>query len=247
MKCIILVAGYATRLYPLTLNFPKALLSVGNKPIIGYIIDKLNKIKEIDEIFVITNERFFKDFVDWKKEISSSIPIEIVSDGTSTNEDRLGSIGDLDFLIKNKNIKEDVLLIAGDNLFSFDLGKFIKYADSKKPAASLILYDIKNLDDAKRYGVVKIDNLNKVVLFEEKPPQPKSTLIGTGIYYLPYSTIKRVPEYLEKCSNKKDAIGFYLKWLSENAEVYGLAFSGDWFDIGDIEVYKKVKEKYGKK
>ena len=128
MKCVILAAGYATRLYPLTLNFPKALLRVGNKPIIGHIIDSLNLLEGIEDIYVVCNQKFFENFLNWQKTTKSKINIEVINDGTSTNETRLGAIGDLDFVVKGKKILEDLLIVAGDNLFDFDLGAFLKFA-----------------------------------------------------------------------------------------------------------------------
>ncbi len=247
MDCVILAAGYATRLYPLTLNFPKALLDVGGKPIMTRIVEKIALLKDLKNIYIVTNHKFYQNFVEWKNNSFFRINVEIVDDGTLSNDDRLGAIGDLNFVKTKKDISGDTLVIAGDNLFDFDMVKFIDFAKSKKPAASLIAYDVKNIEDAKRYGVVLIDEAKKVILFEEKPKEPKSSLIGTGIYFLPDDAIKRIQEYLDCCSKKSDAIGFYLKWLSENHGVYGHDFGGDWFDIGDIEVYNKVKEKYKEK
>lgn len=247
MKAMILAAGYAVRLQQFALNTPKPLLKVGGKEIIDRIINKILNLKNLDKIYVVTNHRFYQNFVEWLKSCSYKKKVCLIDDGTSTNETRLGAIRDMELAIKEKSIDEDLLVIAGDNLFEVDMQVFINFAVSKKDGVSVALYDVGSPDVARRYGVVSIDKTGVVVEFEEKPPNPKSTLISTGIYYFPKEKVQEIERYLKAEGTKNDAPGYYIKWLSANSKVYGFSFSQKWYDIGDIESYKKADEEYTKK
>ena len=247
MKALILAAGYAIRLQPLTLNTPKPLLEVGGRKIIDRIIGKILNIKKLDEICVVTNRRFYPNFQEWVKASGREKKISLVDDGTLTNETRLGAIRDMGLAIKEKSIDDDLLVIAGDNLFEMDMKAFINFAASKVSGVSVALYDVGSLDAAKKYGVVSIDRTGKVVEFEEKPQAPKSTLISTGIYYFPKEHVGGIGRYLKTEGAKLDAPGYYIKWLSANGNVYGFSFSQKWYDIGDLESYRKADEEYTKK
>ena len=247
MKALILAAGYAVRLQPLTLNTPKPLLEVGGKKMIDRIIDKVNTIPGIDSIYVVSNHKFIKSFEEWVKTFKSKANISLIDDGTLTNETRLGAIRDMYLSIKEKSIDDDLLVIAGDNLFDLDLRTFLNFAKKHSDGVSVGLYDIGSLDAAKKFGVVRIDKEEKVVEFEEKPQEPKSTLISTGIYYFPKDKIKGMMKYVNSEGAKLDAPGYYIRWLSVNDKVYGFSFSENWYDIGDIESYKRANEEYLKK
>lgn len=247
MKALILAAGYAVRLQPLTLNTPKPLLEVGGKKIIDRIIDKISGLKGLDEISIVTNHRFYQNFIQWLESSSHKKKISLIDDGTLTNETRLGAIRDMELAIKKRSIDDDLLVIAGDNLFEVDMRLFMDFAVSKKDSASVALHDVGSLEAAKRYGVVSIDKEGKVVEFEEKPPEPKSTLISTGIYYFPKAHVRDISRYLKTEGTKNDAPGYYIKWLSINSKVCGFSFSQKWYDIGDIESYRKADEEYTKK
>lgn len=247
MKALILAAGYAMRLQPLTLDNPKPLLEVGGKKIIDRILSKILNLEGLDEIYIVTNRKFHQNFVEWLKRCSYEKKISLVDDGTLTNETRLGAIRDMDLAIKERFIDDDLLVIAGDNLFELDMRLFSDFAASKKDGASVALYDVGSLEAAKKYGVVSIDKKGIVTEFEEKPPDPKSTLISTGIYYFPKAIVPQVERYLKAEGAKNDTPGYYIKWLSINSKVYGFSFSQKWYDIGDIESYKKADEEYTKK
>ena len=251
MKALILAAGYATRLYPLTLNQPKPLLPVGDKPVIEHIIEKISGIDDINEILVVTNQKFFGHFEDWaeKSNMLSFLEgrrIKILNDGTLSNDDRLGAIGDIDFAIKNEGIEDDLLIVAGDNLFQFGLDEFVEFARSKHPMSSVGVYDLEDIEAAKRFGVVKIDGDAKIVDFQEKPPQPASTLVAKCLYYFPAVKLGLIADYIEE-GKIKDAPGYYLEWLSERDGVYGYSFEGSWYDIGHLESYKEADEEMKRK
>ncbi len=243
MKAIILAAGYAVRLQPLTLKTPKSLLEIGKSKIIDRILDKVAALKDVDSICIITNAKFFKDFSDWRKASKYKDKITLVNDGTATNETRLGAIKDLEMAIREKAIDDDLLVVAGDNLFDFDLSKFLGFAKDSSDGVSVALYDIKSVESAKNFGVVKTDKGNKVIDFEEKPERPKSTLVSTGIYYFPKKEISSIKEYV-RLENKLDAPGYYIGWLSKAHKVYGFPFTENWYDIGSIESYKKADKEY---
>lgn len=247
MKCIILCAGYATRLYPLTENQPKPLLKIAGKAIIEHILEIVEEIDEIKDIFIITNNKFYKNFNEWLPEFKSKtrLNIKIINDGTLSNDDRLGAIGDINFVIKKEKIKDDVLIVSGDNLFEFGLTGI--YAEHKKKNKAVIaLYDVKKLEEAKKFGIVIADKDLKIIGFHEKPQEPKSTLASIGIYFYPKDTLKKVSKYLEQ-GNSKDAPGYFLQWLHKEEQVHGYVFDSEkhsWFDIGSNESLKEADDFY---
>lgn len=241
MKAIILAAGYATRLYPLTLNTPKPLLSVKGKPIINYTIDKLNACREINEIFVVTNNKFHHNFVAWQKTLHSPKIITIINDGTFENGERLGAVGDMQFVIKTQNIADDILVIAGDNLFSFELSELISYFNTKKT----IIVGVFDTQDKKRIakllGCLELDNDNRVIGFEEKPEHPKTTLASTGCYIFPKSSFHLIDEALK--IQHPDRHGDLLVYLMQKLPLHAFTFQGYWYDIGCPSEYDLVQKK----
>ena len=246
MRLLILAAGYAIRLQPLTLNTPKPLLPIGGKSMIDRILAKTASVKKIDAIHVVSNRKFFQNFVEWKSLRKDASSLFLVDDGTMTNDTRLGAIRDMELAIREGSIDDDLLVIAGDNLFDLDLAAFLKFAKSHNDGVSVALYDVGSIEAAKKFGVVHIDDKGLVTDFEEKPESPKSTLISTGIYFFPRQKVSNLREYVNLEGAKLDAPGYYIKWLSANDKVYGFPFSEKWYDIGDLESYKRADEEYTK-
>jgi len=242
MKAILLAAGYATRLYPLTLNFPKALLPINCVPVINIIIRKLELIGAIDEIIVVTNNRFYGDFKAWQQEYSFKKKVTIFNDQTTSDEDKLGAIADLQFVIEKKKISQDLLVIGADNLFDSKLSQFVKFArNSRKICVGV--FDLKKRAEVSEYGVAKLDRNNKIIEFHEKPRNPKTSLVAMCLYFFPQEKVKIIDRYLE-LEQKKDAVGHYISWLVKKGEAYGFIFSGRWFDIGDKKQYFKANKTF---
>lgn len=246
MKALILAAGYATRLYPLTRDFPKPLLKVGRRPIIDYIVGKIEGVKEVDTIFVITNDRFFSRFQKWASALKTDKDIKIINDRTKGEKEKLGAIGDMFYALKHERIDDDLLVVGGDNLFDGSLSGFVKFAKEKGGSPCVGLYDIKSREQAKKYGVAYIDEDNKILDFKEKPKEPVSALIAMCLYYFPRARAGLIGEYMSDRKNNQDASGFYIDWLRGRCPVYGFVFSGRWFDIGHHNLYNQAKLQFAK-
>lgn len=244
MKALILAAGYGTRLYPLVTDTPKPLLEIKGKALIDYILQRILTLKGLEEIYVITNEKFFGHFQDWvKKHSKSPVKISIISDGTKSNEDRLGSVGDINFFLKKKEVNDDLLIVGGDNLFDFNLQDFQTFVELKNPHVVIGVYDVHSLGEAPKFGVVELDKNGKIISFEEKPQDPKSTLIAMCLYYFPRLSVNLIFDYLKE-SNKADKAGDYIRWISQCQSVYGYVFKGKWYDIGSIESYQEAQNEF---
>lgn len=245
MKVLILAAGYGTRLYPLTKDRPKPLLPIEeNKPLINYLIENVRSAKGLNEIYVITNAKFYSKFNEWA--VSYKNPpakITVVNDGTTTPEGRRGSIGDIDFTIRTYNINEDILVIGGDNLFDFKTDKFFGFALTQQDKVSIGLYQIKDIDEAKKFGVAAMDAKGIVTSFEEKPAVPKSNLIAMCFYYMPQKTLSLIDQYI-KSGGKVDLAGDYIRWLCEQKRLCGFQFQGSWYDIGSLEAYQEAQQDF---
>lgn len=246
MNVLILAAGYAVRLQPLTLTTPKPLLEVAGRRIIDRLMDKISAFRDVGSVTVIANAKFFDKFVSWKNGCSYKGKLLLINDGSTTNENRLGAIKDLMMATDSIGTGEDLLVVAGDNLFDFGLDKFIEFARGHNKGVSIALYDIGSTELAKSFGVLKIDGAGKVVSFEEKPEHPRSTLVSTGVYYFPKDKIDMLKEY-SRTQERMDAPGYYVSWLASKGEVYGCPFAEDWYDIGNIESYKKADSEYREK
>jgi len=241
MKAIILAAGYATRLYPLTKDKPKALLPVGGKPIIDYITDEIATIEEIDKLIVISNDLFFTKFSDWAKDKQSGYPMEIivVNDNTTNDLNKLGAIGDLSYTIKKLNIDDDIVVIAGDNLFTYKLKD--SYNVFKDTYTDLILaQQIADVNELKRMAVGILDGDNVIVDMEEKPKNPKSDIAFFATYFYRKDTVKLIDKYLEE-GNSPDAPGNFPAWLYTRKKVMAHLFDGECYDIGTFESYEEVQ------
>jgi glucose-1-phosphate thymidylyltransferase len=248
VQAIILAAGYATRLYPLTLNIPKPLLRItSQKTVIDFIVDDLEATRLVDEVIVVTNHKFYSDFLGWAKKRQSKICVTVLDDRTNTNDDRLGAVGDIYYAVSKRKISGNFIVVAGDNLFDKGFAHFLKFALSKSPRASLGLVDIHSKNDATRFGVVEIDKNCKVSSFEEKPERPKSTLVATCLYYFPQETLSLLKKYVDDPKTSKDAPGNYIRWLCGADAVYGFVLKkGHWHDIGHFDSYKEVVNQFNR-
>ena len=240
MDAIILAAGYAVRLQPLTEDTPKALLEVAGKPMMEHIIGKVEGLK-IGKIYIVANDKFYPNFLDWLHNLNAQVPVEVINDGTKSNEERLGAVGDIDFVIKNKNIKEDIVVIAGDNLFELPLQEVANIFNKRKKNL-IVLHDVKDKELAKHYGVVEVED-NVVVDFEEKPVSPKSTLVSAGIYFFSKKTLGLIEKYISQ-GNNPDKTGDFIKWLHKRETVYAYITDKKWYDIGSFEQLEKANKHF---
>jgi glucose-1-phosphate thymidylyltransferase len=241
VDAIVLAAGYGTRLHPLTLNKPKPLLEVAGKPMIEHIISKLEELDVINKIYIVTNDKFEQNFKKWLHNFNAEKPIEIINDGTKSNEDRLGALGDVHHVITIKKIDNDLIVIAGDNLFEFSLLDVINLFE-KKESDIVVLYDVKDFELAKHYGVVDVKD-NIVTHFEEKPISPKSTLVSTGIYVFPKKTLQLIKKYIGQ-GNNPDKSGSFIEWLHKRDDVYAYITERAWYDIGNLEQLEKADKHF---
>jgi glucose-1-phosphate thymidylyltransferase len=231
VKAVILAAGYATRLYPLTLDRPKALLPVGGKPMVEHLLARLEGVQGLEEIQLVTNSKFAGAFREWAAETGSGV--RIVDDGTTDEETRLGAIGDLDLAIRVGDIDDDLLVLAGDNLFSESLAGFAEFG-REKGAPALGVYDVGDLDAIRRYSAIELDSADRVTFLEEKPERPRSTLAGIALYFYPRSSLGLVQEYLVE-GNNPDQPGRLVEWLYPRVDVYAWRVPGRWYDVGSKE------------
>ena len=238
MKAIILVAGYATRLYPLTLNMPKALLPINKKPIIDYIVDEINTVEAIDRIYVVSNHKFASHFQSWADGHKSKTPIEILDDGTATEETRRGAIGDILFTIQEKKIDDEIMVIAGDNFFTYRLMDYYNFY-RKMDSDCVCVKEFDDMELLKQFGVALLDENKKVVDIEEKPQKPKSNTAVYATYIYKRDTIPLFETYISE-GNKPDAPGYFVEWLYKRRDVYAYTFAEECYDIGTPKSYEDV-------
>ena len=240
MKCLILAAGYATRLYPLTENFPKPLLAVGEKTILDWLVDDIDTANIVDEYIVISNHKYADHFEDWAK--TKRQKITVLDDGTDTNETRLGAVKDIQFAIERLNLDDDMIVIAGDNVLDFSLTKFIEYAREKQASCVMRYYEPEEKKLLKS-GVVVIDESDKILSMTEKSPTPESHWCCPPFYYYAREDAKLVKKGIDSgCGT--DAPGSYIAWLCKQTTVYAMEMPGKRYDIGNLESYENVKAEY---
>jgi len=241
MKLIVLAAGYATRLYPLTLNQPKPLLAVAGKPMLEHVLDNISTIREIDHAYVVTNAKFVTHFEKWAegyRRPNLNFGFTIVNDKSIDDSNKLGAIGDLHLVLTQHNINEDVIVVGGDNLFSHDLGGFGDYCRQQNAPVTGV-YDVGDLEQIKKYNAIEIDENSRISYFEEKPKEPKSTLTGIALYFYPKSTLPLIHEYIA-AGNNPDQPGRLVQWLYPRVPFYVWKVPGLWFDIGSIETLEEA-------
>ena len=240
MKCLILAAGYATRLYPLTENYPKPLLKVGNKTILDWLVYDIDSAGLVDEYIVISNHKFAHHFEDWAR--MKTQKITIVDDGTSTNETRLGAVRDIEFAIDTLSLDDDMLVIAGDNVLDFSLTEFVSYA-KKKGTSCIMRYYEQHEKKLQKCGVVCIDTNDLVTDMEEKPEDPRSNWCCPPFYYYTREDARLVKTGIERGCGV-DAPGSYIAWLCKQKRVHAMEMPGKRYDIGNLESYEKVQKEY---
>ena len=240
MKCLILAAGYATRLYPLTENFPKPLLKVQDKTILDWLVDDIHTLGEVDEYVVISNHRFAHHFEEWAA--TKNMKITVVDDGTSTNETRLGAVKDIQFAIDQLQLDDDMLVIAGDNVLDFSLTKFISYAKEKNSSCIMRYYE-PAMEKLVKCGVVTIDENDLVLNMTEKSPTPATHWCCPPFYFYSREDAKLVKVGIEAGCGV-DAPGSYIAWLCQQSKVHAMEMPGKRYDIGNLASYEKVQEEY---
>jgi glucose-1-phosphate thymidylyltransferase len=246
MKVIVLAAGYATRLYPLTLDQPKPLLPVAGKPMLEHVMDNLAPIPYIDVVYVVTNAKFASHFQRWADEYSqknSQFCFEVINDGTTDDANKLGAIGDTNLVLTKNGVSEDIIIVGGDNLFSDDLFEFGEYC-RKKNAPVLAVYDVGNLEEIKKYNSIEIDEEGQITFFEEKPAEPKSTLTGIALYYYPASALPLIRQYIAE-GNNPDQPGRLVQWMYKRVPFYTWKVPGLWFDVGSKETLEEANRVFG--
>jgi glucose-1-phosphate thymidylyltransferase len=236
VKALILAAGYATRLYPLTLDRPKHLLEVGGRPILELLLERL-PLAELDAIYVVTNAKFAQRFRDWAPGYRENVVV--VNDGTSTEEDRLGAIGNLALVIEREQIDDDLLVAAGDSIFTDQLDGLVRFA-RERGAPVTAVYDVGDLEAMKRLSSIAVDSDSRVISFEEKPERPTSTLAGIALYFYPRAILPLVAQYLAE-GNDPDQPGRLIGWLYRRVPVYAWRVPGRWFDIGTPDTLAEAK------
>lgn len=241
MQCILLAAGYATRLYPLTENMPKALLKLGDKTILEMVTDKIDEVDEVENIYIVTNEKFYNNFMEWNKSYSGNKNVKIINDKTTSNDNRLGAIGDLKYVIDTEKIDDEILVMASDNIFDFSLNDFTKMYREKN-ADMICAHTIENKEDLHSMGVVELDENGRVKSFEEKPKNPKSDLGVPPFYLYKKETLPLIGEYIKE-GNNPDAPGHFIPWLISKNDVYAYVFDAVRIDIGTPESYYEACEK----
>jgi glucose-1-phosphate thymidylyltransferase len=247
MKIIILAAGYATRLYPLTLNQPKPLLPVAGRPMIDHVLDNLAAIAGIDRVYVVTNAKFaghFQKWADAKPAAKNALNFTIVNDHSTDDTNKLGAIGDLHLVLTREKVDDDIIVVAGDNLFSEKLDGFGKFAREKNTPV-LAVYDVGNLEEIKKYNAITIDGGGKITFFEEKPKQPASTLTGIALYYYPKSVLPLIHQYIAE-GNNPDQPGRLVQWLYPRVPFHTWKVPGLWYDIGSKETLEEANKIFAK-
>ena len=240
MQCILLAAGYATRLYPLTENMPKALLELGDKTILDMVVDKISEVPEVENIYIVTNEKFHTHFEEWAASYKGGKGVKVLNDHTTSNDNRLGAIGDLKYVIDQEGIDDEILVMASDNIFGFSLNNFVEVYREKK-ADMICAHTIENKEELHSMGVVELDENGKVLSFEEKPENPKSDLGVPPFYLYKRETLPLVDRYLAE-GNNPDAPGHFVPWLIGQTEVYAYVFDATRIDIGTVAAYEEAKD-----
>jgi glucose-1-phosphate thymidylyltransferase len=243
MNALILAAGYAKRLYPLTLNQAKPLLRVAGKPIIEWVADQLATIEDLETIYIVTNAKFSSAFVSWGDIYQSRVPrpkLQILNDGSTSDADKVGAMGDMYFALEQKRLcGAELLVVAGDNLFSHPLAGFADFA--RAHPATVGIYDVKSLEQAKHYNTISTNPAGILNGFEEKPAEPTSTLCAIALYFFQPEALRMLPIYLTEHSSP-DQPGRFIQWLYPKLDIYTFPVTGLWYDVGSPETLRIANE-----
>ena len=238
MKLLVIAAGYATRLYPLTLDQPKALLPVGGRPMLDRVLGALAGIGA-DETYVVTNSKFAPHFRDWAE---TRPEVTVLDDGTTSDEDKLGAIGDIAFALEQARIDDDLVVVAGDNLFSEELAEFGAFC-REQGAPVLAVYDVGDVGEMSKYNTIETDADGRITYFEEKPAGATSTLMGIALYYYPRHVLPLIRQYVAEGLNP-DQPGRLVQWLYPQVDVFTWRVPGEWFDIGSPETLRDADARF---
>jgi glucose-1-phosphate thymidylyltransferase len=238
MIALLLAAGYATRMYPLTKDFPKPLLPVKGKPILDYVLDDLNQIPDIDRILIVSNHKFIRVFVEWLAKRPYDPKIVLLDDGSTTNENRLGAVRELTFVFQKEQVTDDILVLAGDNLYDFSMQGFLDFYKSH-PTTLIMTHEEPSVEALKKTGVAVLEG-SQVIEFAEKPATPKSHHAVPPFYIYPQSVFPRFQQYLDE-GNVSDAPGSFIAWLVSKEPVHAYPMPGKRIDIGDLATYEAMK------
>ena len=242
MRAVVLAGGFAKRMWPLTKDKPKHLLPVAGKPMLGYILTKLEPVALVDQVYVSTNAAFERHFRQYLDTVESKKKISLFIEDSRKEEEKLGSVGALNYLVRKCGVDGELLVFGGDNIFSFSVEDFVGYFRHKK-ANAVALFDLESVDKVRSYGVVKIDSDGCIVDFQEKPAEPKNTLISTACYAFSRDGVRNLHRYLEE-GNEPDKMGHFIEWLHRNDKIYGYVFKGFWFDVGSFESYHEADKHF---
>lgn len=243
MKCIILAAGYATRLYPLTENYPKPLLDIQGKSILERLLDDIQTIPLIDEAVIVSNHKFYEKFLLWKASLNTRLTVTVIDDGSTNNDNRLGAVKDIGFAIEKCKLDEDILVMAGDNLLDFSVNGFIDFFTQKKTSCIMRHYE-PSVDRLRRTGVAVIDENGKVLQMQEKPQEPLSSWAVPPFYIYPKSDLHYILEAIASNACGTDAPGSFIAWLCQKAVIHAYPMPGKRFDIGNMESYLEIQKNY---
>lgn len=239
MKNIVIAAGYATRLGELTKNFPKPLLKIGSNTILGRIIDDIDTIPNIDEHIIVSNHKFVDFFHEWAENSHYTKPVTIIDDGTSTNETRLGAVRDLLLVLNEREVDDDVLVVAADNILDFSFQGFVDFAKQRNSSCIMCHYQ-PSIEKLQRTGVVVLDDGSKVVNMEEKPQNPKSTWAVPPFYVYMKHDLPLIRTCIENgCGS--DAPGNLAHYLVDRTTIHAYEMPGSRFDIGSLDSYEEAK------
>ena len=241
MQALVLAAGWATRLGDLARGAPKHLLPIGDRYCIDFVFDRLEALPQLHRIHLITHDVHFPRFTSWSAARKGRVPVSLHSDGTDSEATKLGTIGDIQYFLTSVKPRDDLLIVAGDNLFDFDIGPV---AERARRELAVGLFDVGSTALATRYGVVELDADGYIVSFEEKPSNPRSSLVATTIYGLPRAHLGDVQAYLD-AGGEADKLGSLMEWLHTRRRVAGHVFRGRWFDVGSPDEYARAQAAFG--